>query len=62
MFLNSPQDIFDGGDWGTGDQPGSPGSPGKRNSMSQPNSPGHGGGRGASDMFKYGQEEPGEKI
>ena len=41
---------------------------GKRNSMSQPNSPSgaQNGGRGGQSqqdaMFKYGQEEPGERI
>jgi mediator of RNA polymerase II transcription subunit 13 len=45
-----------------GDQPGSPGSPGKRNSMSQPNSPSAQNARSGADIFRYGQEEPGERI
>jgi len=64
--LGDFKDLFAGDDWGP-DQPGSPGSPGKRNSMSQPNSPsgaggGAGGTRSSADMFRYGQEGPGERL
>uniref|UniRef100_A0A0K2VC60 Mediator of RNA polymerase II transcription subunit 13 n=3 Tax=Lepeophtheirus salmonis TaxID=72036 RepID=A0A0K2VC60_LEPSM len=42
------------------DQALSPNSPNKRNSSSQPSSPS--GGKGVGDTFRYGQEEPGERI
>jgi mediator of RNA polymerase II transcription subunit 13 len=44
------------------DRQGSPGSPGKGNSLSHPNSPSQQNRGGGSDVFKYGQEEPGERI
>lgn len=54
-------DLFNDDNWGgAGGQPGSPGSPsGMRNDISQPNSPTKNSG---SDQFRYGQEEPDERI
>ena len=51
-------DVWNGG----GGQPGSPGASPKRNSMSRANSPGGPGKQEKGDQFKYGQEEPGERI
>ena len=56
------KDIFSTSDWGAAgmDNPGSPGSPGKRNSMSEPNSPSQT--NKTNETYRYGQEEPGERL
>lgn len=54
-------DLFKDDNWGGGGgQPGSPNSP-KRNSVSRANSPGDHM-QSQSDQFRYGQEEPGDRI
>ena len=55
-------DLFKDDNWGGGGgQPGSPSSP-KRNSVSRANSPGGDHMQERSDQFRYGQEEPGDRI
>jgi mediator of RNA polymerase II transcription subunit 13 len=59
MDIGDIKDLFEDTWTGGSGNLGSPGSP-KRNSLSQPSSPN--GQMGNSDAFKYGQEEPGERI
>ncbi len=60
--IDNINDLFNDDNWAdAGGQPGSPRSPsGMRNDISQPNSPGSK--PNASDQFRYGQEEPDERI
>ena len=59
MDIGNINDLFNDENWdAAGDQPEGPRSPGNlRNDISQPSSP-----KKATDQFKYGQEEPDERL
>ena len=63
--IDNINDLFNDDNWDAagGGNPGSPRSPnGMRNDMSQPTSPGGQTKSQSSDQFRYGQEEPDERI
>ena len=57
--IDNINDLFNDDNWEAGGQPGSPRSPGMQNDISQPSSPS---GQKSQDQFRYGQEEPDERI
>jgi len=63
--IDNINDLFNDDNWGDpggGDADGGPRSPGMHNDISQPSTPSGQNKPGGSDQFRYGQEEPDERI
>ena len=63
--IDNINDLFNDDNWGDpggGDADGGPRSPGMHNDISQPSTPSGQNKQSGSDQFRYGQEEPDERI